>query len=239
MNVKPRSGRSEGPAGGAAGGPGGPPAVGGPPVTAPAQHGQHPRTKAAQREATVAALITAARELFAERGYAAVATEEIVQRAGVTRGALYHHFRGGKEDLFRAVLVQVSAEIVQRVSQAAGSTEDPWEELVRGSEAFLDACSTPEVQRIVLLDAPAVLGWDVRRAIDADYGLRLLEGALQRAIDDGRMLPGSASAMAHVLAGALDEAAMVVARAEDPGAARAEMSRTIRRLLDGLRGPGA
>src|SRR5579884_1132139 len=198
-----------------------------------------PRTKAAQREATTKALLGAARELFAERGYAAVGTEEIVQRAGVTRGALYHHFRGGKEELFRAVLVQVSAETVRRVAQAAGSTEDPWEELVRGSEAFLDACSTPEVQRIVLLDAPAVLGWDVRRAIDADYGLRLLEGALQRAIDDGRMLPGSASAMAHVLAGALDEAAMVVARAEDPGAARAEMSRTIRRLLDGLRGPGA
>jgi AcrR family transcriptional regulator len=171
-----------------------------------------PRSKAAQREATMGALIGAARALFAERGYAGVGTEEIVQQAGVTRGALYHHFRGGKEELFRAVLIQLSAETVQRVGQAAAATDDPWEELVLGSEAFLDACATPEVQRIVLLDAPSVLGWDVRRAIDADYGLRLLEGAI-------------------------DEAAMVVARAEDPAAARAEMSVTIRRLLEGLRAP--
>jgi AcrR family transcriptional regulator len=196
-----------------------------------------PRSKAAQREATMGALIGAARALFAERGYARVGTEEIVQQAGVTRGALYHHFRGGKEELFRAVLIQLSAETVQRVGQAAAATDDPWEELVLGSEAFLDACATPEVQRIVLLDAPSVLGWDVRRAIDADYGLRLLEGAIQNAMDAGRLLPGSASAVAHVLAGALDEAAMVVARAEDPAAARAEMSVTIRRLLEGLRAP--
>src|SRR5436305_14118315 len=187
-----------------------------------------PRTKAAQREATTAALISAARELFAQRGYAGVGTEEIVHHAGVTRGALYHHFRGGKEELFRAVLVQLSAEIVQRVAKAAAEASDPWEELVIGSEAFLDACATPEVQRIVLLDAPAVLGWDIRRAIDADYGFRLLEGALQNAIDAGRLMPASASAVAHVLAGALDEAAMVVARAEDPVAARAEMSQTVR-----------
>jgi AcrR family transcriptional regulator len=196
-----------------------------------------PRSKAAQREATMGALIGAARALFAQRGYAGVGTEEIVQQAGVTRGALYHHFRGGKEELFRAVLIQLSAETVQRVGQAAAATDDPWEELVLGSEAFLDACATPEVQRIVLLDAPSVLGWDVRRAIDADYGLRLLEGAIQNAMDAGRLLPGSASAVAHVLAGALDEAAMVVARAEDPAAARAEMSVTIRRLLEGLRAP--
>jgi AcrR family transcriptional regulator len=198
-----------------------------------------PRTKAAQREATVAALVKAARELFAERGYAGVGTEEIVQRAGVTRGALYHHFRAGKEELFKAVLVQVSADVVQRVAAAAAATDDPWEELVLGSEAFLDACATPEVQRIVLLDAPAVLDWDVRRAIDADYGLRLLEGALQNAMDAGRVVPGSALAMAQVLAGALDEAAMVVAQADDPTAARAEMSHTVRRLLEGLRAPAA
>ena len=196
-----------------------------------------PRTKAAQREATTAALISVARQLFAERGYAGVGTEEIVQRAGVTRGALYHHFRGGKEELFRAVLVQISAEIVQQVASAAMATEDPWEELVLGSEAFLDACATPEVQRIVILDAPAVLDWDVRRAIDADYGLRLLENAVQEAMDAGRMMAGSAPAVAQVLAGALDEAAMVVARADDPMAAREEMGLTIRRLLEGLRAP--
>jgi AcrR family transcriptional regulator len=198
-----------------------------------------PRTKAAQREASKAALIKAARALFAERGYADVGTEEIVQRAGLTRGALYHHFRGGKEELFRAVLVQISAEVVQRVAQAAAATEDPWEVLLIGSEAFLDACATAEVQRIMLIDGPSVLGWDVWRAIDTDYGLGLMDVAIQRAMDAGKLMPASSTAVAHVLAGALDEAAMVVARAEDPVAAREEMGQTVRRLLEGLRGPSA
>src|SRR5438105_661063 len=158
-----------------------------------------PRTKAAQREATIAALTKAGRELFAERGYAAVGTEEIVQHAGVTRGALYHHFRGGKEDLFRAVLVQVSAEIVQLVMKAALSADDPWEALVVGADAFLDASATPEVQRIMLVDGPSVLGWDVWRAADSDYSLGLLEQALQRAIDAGRLIDQPARALAHVL----------------------------------------
>jgi AcrR family transcriptional regulator len=196
-----------------------------------------PPTKAAQREATTAALIGAARELFAQRGYANVGTEEIVQQAGVTRGALYHHFRGGKEELFRAVVVQLSAETAGTVRAVARSIEDPWDALVGGIDAFLDACATAEVQRILLSDGPAVLGWDVWRAIDADYGLGLLEDALDRAIDAGRLPPQPTRAAAHVLLGALDEAAMVVARAEDPLTARAEMGQTVHRLLEGLRVP--
>ena len=196
-----------------------------------------PRTKAAQREATTAALIAAARQLFAQRGYAGVGTEEIVQSAGVTRGALYHHFRGGKEDLFQVVLVQISAETTQRVMEAAIAVPDPWEALVVGADAFLDACASHEVQRIMLIDGPSVLGWDVWRAADSDYALGLLEAALQRAIDAGRLIDQPARALAHVLIGALDEAAMVVARADDQDAARAEMGQTVRRLLEGLRGP--
>ena len=179
-----------------------------------------PRTKAAQREATVAALIAAARELFAEHGYAGVGTEEIVQRAGVTRGALYHHFRGGKLDLFQAVLVEVSAEVVRTVVEVATAQDDPWEELVEGVEAFLDACARPEVQRIMLIDGPSVLGWEVWRAADGDYALSLLESALQGAIDAGRLIPQPARALAHVLLGAIDEAAMVVARVRGPGRPR-------------------
>jgi AcrR family transcriptional regulator len=196
-----------------------------------------PRTKAAQREATTAALIGAARTLFGERGYAGVGTEEIVQRAGVTRGALYHHFRGGKEELFQAVLVQISAELVQKLARVATQTDDPWQALVAGIDAFLDACATPEVQRIMLVDGPSVLGWDVWREIDSGYGLGVLETALQRAIDAGEMTPAPANAVAHVLLGAINEAAMVVARADDQAAARAEMGKTIERLLDGLHSP--
>jgi AcrR family transcriptional regulator len=197
-----------------------------------------PRTKAGQREATTAALLAAARRLFAERGYADVGTEEIVQAAGVTRGALYHHFKGGKEELFRAVLVQVSADTMRQITAtASANSNDPFEELVAGADAFLDACTRPEVQRIMLIDGPSVLGWEVWRAIDADHGLGLLEVALQRAIDAGRLFPAPTRAVAHVLIGALDEAAMVVARADDVEAARAEMGKTVRRLLEGLRGP--
>lgn len=201
-----------------------------------AHHGRPP-TKAAQREATTGALIAAARELFAERGYANVGTEEVVRRAGVTRGALYHHFRGGKEELFRAVVVQLSGETAGRVRTVARAVEDPWDALVAGIDAFLDACATPEVQRILLTDGPAVLGWEVWRAIDSDYGLGLLEDALQRAIDADRLPPQPARAAAHVLLGAIDEAAMVVARADDPLAARTEMGQTVHRLLEGLRVP--
>jgi AcrR family transcriptional regulator len=203
-----------------------------PPVSA-----SPPRTKAAQREATTGALMSVARALFAERGYADVGTEEIVQAAGVTRGALYHHFRGGKEELFQAVLVQISAETANGVASIALAQEDPWDALVAGIDAFLDACATPEVQRIVLVDGPSVLGWDVWRAIDHDYGLGLVEAALQRAVDAGRLLAHPTNALAHVLLGALHEAAMVVARADDPEAARAEMGAMVRRLLEGLRGP--
>jgi AcrR family transcriptional regulator len=198
-----------------------------------------PRTKAQQREATTAALIGAARALFAQRGYAGVSTEEIVQRAGVTRGALYHHFGGGKEALFQAVLVQVSAETTREIASRAVAAGDPWNELVVGINAFLDACMTPEMQRIVLIDGPSVLGWDLWRAIDADHGLGLLEAAVQEAMNAGHLLPGSAKAVAHVLLGALDEAAMVVARADDPVTARVEMGQTVTNLLSGLRGPTA
>ncbi len=196
-----------------------------------------PRTTAAQREATVAALTSAARELFAQRGYVTVGTEEIVQQAGVTRGALYHHFRAGKEDLFRAVLVQISSEIAQRVAHAARVTDDPWEALVSAIDTFLDACAAPEVQRIVLLESPSVLGWDVWQAIDDQYGLGLVQDALQRAIDRGQLLPLPTDALARVLLGALHEAANVVAGAEDKAQARDEMGRMMRRLLDGFRGP--
>jgi AcrR family transcriptional regulator len=214
------------------------PAEGGPADVA-AGATPRPRTKAQQREATTAALIGAARALFAERGYAGVSTEEIVQRAGVTRGALYHLFSGGKEALFQAVLVQVSAETTRQIASQAVAAGDPWNELVVGINAFLDACMTAEMQRIVLIDGPSVLGWDLWRAIDADHGLGLLEAAVQEAMDAGHLLPGSARAVAHVLLGALDEAAMVVARADDSVAARAEMGQTVMRLLSGLRGPSA
>lgn len=192
-----------------------------------------------QAEATRAALLEAARALFAQRGYAAVGTEEIVRRARVTRGALYHHFRG-KEDLFRAVAEDVERELTERIAAEALAIEavDPWAALRGGARAFLAASAEPEVQRIIMLDAPAVLGWEAWREIGERYGLGLVEGVLEAAMEAGALARQPARPLAHVLMGALDEAAMYVARADDVAGAREEMAGTIDRLLEGLRAGG-
>jgi AcrR family transcriptional regulator len=193
--------------------------------------------KAEQAEATRAALLAAARELFAERGYAAVGTEEIVRSARVTRGALYHHFKG-KDDLFRAVVEVVEAELTQRIAvQAAeaASGGDPLEALRAGANAFLDASLEPEVQRIIMLDAPAVLGWEAWHEIGERYGLGLTMGVLQAAIDAGAIAPLPVRPLAYILIGALDEAAILVARAEDVEATRREVGEIIEALISGLR----
>jgi AcrR family transcriptional regulator len=186
-------------------------------------------------EATRQRLVAAARTLFTERGYAGVGTEEIVQAAGVTRGALYHQFRD-KADLFAAVAETVHAEIAQRITagaQADGPT-DPMAALHAGVQRFLEVCADPAVERIALLDAPAVLGWQAWRDLADRYGLGLLQHALQTAIDAGAIPPQPVVPLAHVLLGALDECALYVARAEDPAAARQECTAILQRLLDGL-----
>src|SRR5262249_14960841 len=192
------------------------------------------RSKAEQSELTQGALLKAARELFTAKGYADTATEEIVQRAGVTRGALYHHFRD-KEELFQAVFEAAERELVERVRSAIGSAQlGPWEGLSVGCQAFLDACLEPAVQRIILLDAPSVLWWETWRRIDAGYGLGLVRQSLQAAMDTGYVDPLPVEPLAHVLLGALNEAAMLIARAEDVKSARVEMGAVVNRLLKGL-----
>jgi AcrR family transcriptional regulator len=180
-------------------------------------------------EATRRLLVTAARTLFGERGYASVGTEEIVRAAGVTRGALYHQFRD-KADLFAAVVEQVEAEIMERVVAGAGAA-DPVEELRTGMRLFLDACADPEVERIILLDAPAVLGWEAWRELAGRYALGLVQAVLQAAIEAGAIIPQPVAPLAHVLIGALDECALYVARAEDPGVARQECTAILDRIL--------
>lgn len=180
-------------------------------------------------------MVGAARRLFAERGYAAVGTEEIVRAAGVTRGALYHHF-AGKRELFEAVYERIEAELAERIAAGAleANASSPLEAMRAGAEMFLAASTEPETQRIVLLDGPSVLGWDRWREIAAEHGLGLIEATLQAAVDAGAIEPQPVHPLAHVLMGALDEAAMLVARAEDPEQMRAEVGQTLRALLDGL-----
>ena len=191
------------------------------------------RTQEERSESTRAALIAAARRLFAARGYADVGTEEIVRAAGVTRGALYHHF-AAKPQLFEAVYEQVESELTEKIAAGALGGSDPMDALRSGTEMFLDACLEPEVQRIVLLDAPAVLGWERWREIAADHGLGLVEAALGAAMESGAIARQPLAPLAHVMMGALDEAAMLVARADDPDAARAEVGATLHGILEAL-----
>ncbi|HEY8002532.1 MAG: TetR/AcrR family transcriptional regulator [Vicinamibacteria bacterium] len=192
------------------------------------------RTQAERSETTRAALIGAARPLFAERGYADVGTEEIVRAAGVTRGALYHHF-DDKRDLLRAVYEQLEAELAQELADRFTPGAGALETLRAGAEMFLDHCLEPEVQRIVLLDAPAVLGWEEWRAIGARYALGLIEALLTAGMESGEIRRQPIEPLSHALLGALDEVAMLVARAEDPAAARADAGQTLATLLAALR----
>ena len=190
--------------------------------------------RAEHAESTRAALLAVAQELFAELGYAGTSTEEIVQRARVTRGALYHHFRD-KRDLFEAVVEEMEAGIATRLVAAAASETDPWGRLQSGLATFLDACEEPAIQRVLLMDAPSVLGWEKWREIDAKYGFGMLKGGLQSAMDSGAIQPQPVDPLAHLLTGAVMEAAMVIATAKDVRSARAEVGATLERLMEGLR----
>ncbi len=194
--------------------------------------GTRRRTQAERTEATRAALIAAARRLFTERGYDAVGSEEIVRAAGVTRGALYHHF-GGKPGLLEAAYEQLEAESTERVARIVlgSGLDSPLAAMKAGIEAFLDECAEPELRQIALHDAPAVLGWERWREIGAAHGLGLIEASLAAAIEAGEIRELPVRPMAHLLLGALDEAAMLVAREDDP-AGRAEVTAVLLAVLE-------
>jgi AcrR family transcriptional regulator len=207
------------------------------PSKTPRPKGAGRRTQAERTEATRATLIAAARRLFTERGYDGVGAEEIVRAAGVTRGALYHHF-GGKPGLLEAAYEQLEAESTERVARIVlgSELESPLEAMKAGIEAFLDECAEPELQRIALHDAPAVLGWDRWREIAAANGLGLIEASLSAAIDAGEIRQLPVKPMAHLLLGALDEAAMLVARSDDP-ASRTEVTAVLLAMLESFAVP--
>lgn len=192
------------------------------------------RTQAERSESTRSALLGAARDLFGARGYALVGTEEIVARAGVTRGALYHQF-ADKRALFSAVLEDLEQDVIGRLAQRAARADGAEQVLRATIAAWLDVCEDPVVQRIMLLDAPGVLGWEEWRAIGHRYGLGATMVLLQAAIDEGAIATQPVLPLAHVVIGALDEAALYVARAEDRARARAEMDDVLGRLVSGLR----
>ncbi len=184
------------------------------------------RSQQDRSSSTRADLVAAARELFAARGYQAVPADEIVRAAGVTRGALYHHY-ADKQALFRAVVEELEREITDEVDDAFRQAPDPVTGMTVALGVFLDACQRAEVRRISLTDAPAVLGWTTWRAIEAEHGLGLLVRILTEAVAEGVITPQPVRALSQLVLAAVMEAAHMIADAEDPAAARAEAQQVL------------
>jgi len=194
---------------------------------------QRRRTQAERSEATQHALVSAAHKLFATRGFAASSLDEVLRAAGIARGGLYHHF-ASKTDLFRAVFEEQEKRLMAAVSAATVHKPDAWAAFRAGCEAFLDACLDPAVQRIILIDAPAVIGWEAMREIESRYALALLEGGLERAMQAGKIAKRPPRPLAHFLLGALSESAMAIARAADPETTMLASKRELARILTAL-----
>ncbi|MGW0200676.1 TetR/AcrR family transcriptional regulator [Nonomuraea sp. NPDC003201] len=189
--------------------------------------------RAQQREQTRQALLRGSRRLFADRGYGAVSLSEIVAEAGVTKGALYHLFES-KAELFRAVLEQVQQEVAETVARTADVHDDLWTRLTVGCQAFLTASTAPGVQRIMLVDGPAVLGWTAWRAMDEAASARHLADALTDLIEEGTIAPQPVAPLTHLLSGAMNEAALWLAGSDDPADLPATQA-ALARLLEALR----
>ncbi|KAA1422818.1 TetR/AcrR family transcriptional regulator [Mumia zhuanghuii] len=193
------------------------------------------RSTKAQSAINRAHLVDLACELFAERGYESVGLDDVAAAAGQTRGAVYHHF-GSKRGLFLAALTQAQEAVAHVVAEAAAATTDPWDALVAGCHAFLDAAADDSVRRILLVDGPSVVGWQEWRELDAVNSRRLLEEGLRELEAHGDLDDGSAAALAVTLSGAMNEAALWTAEAG--GRTRAEAHAALTAILGGLRREG-
>jgi len=184
-------------------------------------------------------LIRAGRELFTKKGYDATSTDEIVERSRLSKGALYHHF-SSKHELFRAVFEDVEAALIRRSGAEADDFPPAgspafWEESMILFLAYLDAASDDAAFRqIVLLDGPAVLGWELWREIQAMLAPDHMETWIRNAIDQGLIAPHPVLPLAHLLIAAMNEAVMYVAHAPDPAAARSQIAPVVRALFEGF-----
>ncbi|MGP1396897.1 MAG: TetR/AcrR family transcriptional regulator [Inquilinaceae bacterium] len=190
------------------------------------------RTKKQMSAETSAKLVAAARRAFAEHGYAETSMDLLCAEAGVTRGALYHHF-GGKEGLLEAVVRQIDGEIGERLTAEEARQTDPWDAFRACCMLWLTQALDPEVQRVLLRDAPAVLGQRLR-AIDEASSIAPLRDALADLMADGRIASVDPEAMARLVNGALVDAALWIAGSDDPKATLDATSEAVDVLLGGL-----
>lgn len=190
------------------------------------------RTQAERTESTVTALVDAARELYGSDGFEATSLESVAAQAGVSKGAVYHHF-DGKRQLFRAVFEREVHRMAAPVAQAYTRKDDPWDAFEAGCRAFLTECLKPDVQRIVLLDAYGAIGWEEMRRLEAPL-LEMMEAGISRAAQAGRIDSRPPEPLAHFLFGALCETAMIVARAGGEKEAHRRAVTEIGQILGGL-----
>jgi AcrR family transcriptional regulator len=196
-----------------------------------------PLTQQERTEATTAGLVSAARELFAAKGYADTLLDEIVAVAGVTKGALYHHF-DGKRELFEAVFEGEQRRLSGVAREASRRRRDFWTAFEEGCRAYLEASLEPGVQRITLLDGPAVLGWERLRELEDQHAVAQMRAGLERAVAEGVIARRPVEPLVQMLNGAICEAAMLVARSDNQRAATRQVLRELRLWLDALRTDG-
>ncbi len=180
-------------------------------------------------------IVQAARELVIEHGYASVSTGQVMQRAGVSRGGLYHHF-SGKQELMAAVIEAVEVDLTQRLSAAVAGSPDPFTALETGVQWYIDEClRSREIQRIGLYEGRQALGWEAWRESVAPYGLALLTAGLDAAIEAGQLERVDPNALAHMILALLHEAATMILTASDPLAERARSGPAVAAVIEGLR----
>jgi AcrR family transcriptional regulator len=196
---------------------------------------ERPNKNVARGEATRAQLIAIATRMFAERGYEDTSIEAVLREAGVSRGSLYHHF-ASKEALFEAVAEDVETSVGAQTLAAAGSADGPVAALRAGSLAWIRLAGDPVVQRILLIDAPSVLGWERWRAMEEQHALGGIRAVLQVIAGEGKLRPDLVGTLAHVLLASVNEVALLVARADDKEAAMKAGADAVDELLQRLFG---
>jgi len=193
------------------------------------------RSQEDRSRTTRAALEEVGRRLFTEHGFSGASAQQLVAEAGVTRGALQHHY-GDKRGLFLAVLEQLETEITAEIEHTmrAGPQDDIVGAMASGLNAFLEVCQRPEMIRIALFDAPAVLGWQAWRELEARHGLGLITTELERARDAGLITTDAVLTLAQLVLSAVSEAGLIVAHAEDKEASRAKAQQSLMLLVGGM-----
>ena len=193
-----------------------------------------PRTQLERTRATTEQLVEAARQLFATHGYEQTSLDAIVEKAGVTKGAMYHHFES-KQELFAAVYAREQRKLADAVESAARPRRDAWEAVLAGCQAFFESSLDPATLRITLLDAPGALGWQRMRSIESDYSTALLRRGLEAAMASGQLAKRPLEPLTYLLLGAMCEAAMMAARAANPRQEARLYLRELRTLLNSIR----